>query len=77
MDMKECANCGYKSETQFENDICPACGKAFWKCEKCDHIVTAAAPPETCPACNKKCLFRNVTCYVPECGGPGNIDGRL
>ncbi len=27
MDMKECANCGYKSETAFENDVCPECGR--------------------------------------------------
>jgi hypothetical protein len=24
-----------------------------------------------------KCEFKNVTCYTPECGGPGNIDPRL
>jgi len=77
MDIKECANCGYKSETVFENDICPACGRTFWKCELCGFTLSAAAPPEICPECKKKCLFRNITCYVPECGGPGNIDGRL
>ncbi|MBN2402970.1 MAG: hypothetical protein JXN64_11290 [Spirochaetes bacterium] len=77
MDIKECANCGYKSDIPFEDDICPNCGQTYWKCEECGYTLTASAPPEICPACNKKCIFKNVTCYTPECGGPGNIDGRL
>jgi rubrerythrin len=77
MNIKECTNCGNKFETVSENDICPDCGRTFWKCEGCGYTLTAPAPPETCPGCNKKCLFKNVTCYTPECGGPGNIDKRL
>jgi rubrerythrin len=77
MDMKECANCGHKSETAFENDICPVCGKTFWKCDNCGYTLTASTPPEICPSCNQKCLFKNITCYTPECGGPGNIDSKL
>jgi hypothetical protein len=34
-------------------------------------------PPETCPNCKEKCEFVNVTCYTPDCGGPGKIDPRL
>jgi hypothetical protein len=34
-------------------------------------------PPDTCSQCNEKCDFLNVTCYTPECGGPGHIDPRL
>jgi len=74
---KVCANCGYMSTEPFENDICPKCGKTFWKCSECGYTLTAEAPPEKCPSCNKKCEFRNVTCYTPECGGPGHIDPRL
>ncbi len=72
-----CANCGYNSEGRFEGDICPQCGLTYWKCGKCGFLVTAARPPEKCPECNEKCEFLNVTCYTPECGGPGSIDPRL
>jgi len=72
-----CANCGYTSPIKFIDDICPECGQTFWKCEECGYLLNAAVPPETCPSCKKKCLFKNVTCYTPECGGPGNIDPRL
>jgi hypothetical protein len=33
--------------------------------------------PEECPECKEKCDFKNITCYTPDCGGPGNIDTRL
>jgi hypothetical protein len=33
--------------------------------------------PEECPECKEKCEFFNITCYTPECGGPGHIDSRL
>ena len=51
--------------------------KAQWKCTECGYTVAAAKPPEACPECKKACEFKNVTCYLPECGGPGNIDPRL
>jgi len=73
----ECANCGHTSEERFAEDICPECGLTYWKCTKCGYTLTASTPPETCPSCNLKCEFTNVTCYTPECGGPGNIDPRL
>ena len=74
---KTCALCGYTKEGKFEGDICPQCGMTFWKCAKCAFIFTAAVPPDTCPQCSEKCAFLNVTCYTPECGGPGHFDPRL
>ena len=51
--------------------------KAHWKCIECGYTMEAAKPPEACPKCKKSCEFKDVTCYLPECGGPGNIDPRL
>lgn len=50
-----------------------------WKCDHCGNTVDSATPPEVCPACKEKCEFVNVTCYIPECGGPdsGNVDEQL
>jgi rubrerythrin len=72
-----CSQCGYTTAGSFTGDICPQCGMTFWKCEQCGFRITAGSPPETCPACKKKCEFVNITCYTPECGGPGNVDPRL
>jgi hypothetical protein len=33
--------------------------------------------PDRCPSCQQTCTFSDVTCYIPDCGGPGNIDPRL
>jgi rubredoxin len=43
----------------------------WWQCGECGHTLEAAEPPETCPSCNRKCEFRNITCYTPECGLSG------
>ena len=51
--------------------------KAQWKCTKCGYTVAADRPPENCPQCQEPCEFKNVSCYLPDCGGPGNIDPRL
>jgi len=48
-----------------------------WKCGKCKYTFTAPSLPDKCPVCDEKCDFLNITCYTPECGGPGNIDPRL
>jgi rubrerythrin len=72
-----CDHCGYTSDGKFTGDICPKCGRTYWKCGKCGYLITANVPPETCPSCKEKCDFHNVTCYTPECGGPGNIDPQL
>ena len=73
----ECTLCGYTATEKFSGDICPECGLTYWKCGKCNFTFTAASPPEKCPGCDEKCDFLNITCYTPECGGPGNIDPRL
>ena len=51
--------------------------QAHWKCTECGYTMAAAKPPETCPECKKACEFKDVSCYLPECGGPGNVDPRL
>jgi rubredoxin len=49
----------------------------WWKCSECGYVFQAAPPPpETCPSCNEKCVFVDVTCYTPECG-PGTPDPQL
>ncbi len=73
----ECDHCGNSAEGKFTGDICPECGLTYWKCGKCGYLITPSVPPETCSQCKEKCDFLNVTCYTPECGGPGHIDPRL
>ncbi len=50
-----------------------------WKCNKCGHMVQSSTPPDLCPSCHEKCEFVDVTCYIPECGGPdsGNINPQV
>jgi rubrerythrin len=72
-----CTHCGYTGDGRFVGDICPQCNLTYWKCAKCGFLVTAATPPAVCPECGEKCDFVNVTCYTPECGGPGHVDPRL
>ncbi len=55
----------------------PAGEPIHWKCGNCNFTFTASSLPEQCPGCGEKCDFLNITCYTPECGGPGNIDPRL
>ena len=47
-----------------------------WKCSNCGNTVVQTAPPQTCPVCQQKFEFLNVTCYQPECGFTG-MDNRL
>ncbi len=49
----------------------------WWICSECDYVFQVSEPPQTCPSCRRKCVFSDVTCYVPECGGPGNLDMKL
>ena len=54
----------------------------WFKCDKCGYTLQAAMPPDDaiCPSCQQKCTFKDVTCYVPECGlgdGHEHIDHRL
>ena len=55
----------------------PEEGQTHWKCGKCSFTFTAPGPPGRCPGCGETCDFLNITCYTPECGGPGNIDARF
>ena len=48
-----------------------------WQCSNCGYTFGAETLPDQCPSCKQACTFNNVTCYVPDCGGPGNIDPRL
>jgi rubredoxin len=48
-----------------------------WKCSNCGNMFGADTPPEKCPSCKQTCTFSDVTCYIPDCGGPQNIDPRL
>ena len=41
-----------------------------WKCNNCGNTTDVASPPEICPSCKEKCEFVDVSCYIPECGGP-------
>jgi rubredoxin len=45
---------------------------AVWKCNNCGNTVTTDVPPDLCPSCSQKCEYVDVTCYIPECGGPGS-----
>jgi rubredoxin len=48
-----------------------------WQCSNCGYTFGAEAPPDRCPSCKQACTFSDVTCYIPDCGGPENIDPRL
>jgi rubredoxin len=50
-----------------------------WKCNSCGNTIETSTPPEICPSCKQKCEFVNVSCYVPDCGGPdsGNVDAKV
>ena len=51
----------------------------WWKCSNCNYTFEADSTPNKCPSCKETCVFKDVTCYIPECGGPegGAIDQRL
>jgi rubredoxin len=48
-----------------------------WQCSNCNYTFGSDTVPERCPSCSQVCTFRDVTCYIPNCGGPSNIDPRL
>jgi superoxide reductase len=50
---------------------------SYWMCDKCSFVIEAPRPPDPCPSCHVKCVFSDVTCYTPECGGIGSLDSRL
>jgi len=49
----------------------------FWKCLECGNTIQIPSPPETCPSCKEQCAFKDVSCYTPDCGGPGHMDPKL
>lgn len=54
----------------------------WFKCDKCGYTFQGIRPPDDskCPSCHEKCTFKDVTCYIPECGlqeGTEHIDHRL
>ncbi len=53
------------------------CDMTHWMCGGCGYYVSAPVPPKRCPGCSATCVFRDVTCYRPECGGEGNMDPLL
>jgi len=73
----ECALCGFTASGKFTGDICPQCNLTYWRCSTCNYTISAPKHPEECPSCHQKSEFLNITCYTPECGGPGHIDPRL
>ncbi|MDD3678426.1 MAG: hypothetical protein WCX07_05480 [Dehalococcoidales bacterium] len=49
----------------------------WWMCSECDYVLQAEVPPEKCPSCHKECIFSDVTCYIPECGGAGRLNMKM
>lgn len=49
---------------------------ANWKCSKCGYTLEEKIPPTECPSCKQKCEFLDVSCYTPDCAGPG-VDQRI
>ncbi len=77
VETRESALCGFTKTGKFLGDICPQSDLTYWRCYNCRYTITAAMPPAACPSCNQKTMFINITCYAPECGGPGKMDPRL
>lgn len=48
--------------------------QSTWKCSNCGYTLMAALPPTQCPQCKETCDFLDVTCYTPDCAGPGQDD---
>jgi len=48
-----------------------------WMCDECNYVFEAETPPDACPGCHAKCTFMNVSCYIPDCGGPDHYDPKL
>jgi rubrerythrin len=42
----------------------------YWKCSNCAFTLQAPLPPDICPMCRGQCEFKDVSCYLPECGEP-------
>ncbi len=49
----------------------------WWMCSECDYVLQAELPPGKCPNCHVECIFSDVTCYIPQCGGPGRLNMKM
>ena len=47
---------------------------AHWMCTTCGYYLQSSEPLGRCPGCEQICVFNDVTCYRPGCGGEHNID---
>jgi hypothetical protein len=50
---------------------------SWWMCSNCNYVFEVETPPETCPKCHAKCAFRDITRYIDEFGGSGNLNIKL
>lgn len=50
---------------------------SHWMCTICGYYLQGPAAPERCPSCSRACIFHDITCRQPECGGELNIDPSL
>ena len=50
---------------------------SWWICSNCNYVFEVETPPETCPECHAKGVFSDITRYIDEFGGPGNLDMKL
>ncbi|MFA4837825.1 MAG: hypothetical protein WC749_17390 [Dehalococcoidia bacterium] len=48
-----------------------------WMCSECGYQMDAQTPPKPCPSCKKDCMFADVTCYIPDCGGEKNVNPQI
>ena len=48
-----------------------------WMCTTCGYYLQGPAAPERCPSCSRICIFNDITCRRPDCGGEQNIDPSL
>jgi len=52
-----------------------------FQCSNCGYNLeqTEMPLPEKCPSCGQPCTWLDISCYIPDCGGPGGgrSDDRL
>ena len=49
----------------------------YWICDQGNDVFEADTLPDTCLGCHAKCIFMNVSCYTPDCGGLGYYNQKL
>ena len=50
---------------------------AKWMCSLCGYQIDNEKPLSHCPSCDKDCMFVDVTCYIPDCGGEDNVNSQV